>query len=83
MAIKTHLADSDSPLKEGTKLLAKCGAIVPDAAFVYEWNDDVLNWPDFFRSVCIRCQKQCASVTLKRYIYGLRSGEESKQTKSL
>jgi hypothetical protein len=84
MAIKTHLADSEVPLKEGSKLLAICGALVPDAAFVFMWDETGIKNSDFTvmlgrLGMCGHCAKRQAT---QRYIYGIRSGEEQKQTEA-
>ena len=80
MAIKTHLADSAEPLKEGVSLTAICGAVVPDAAFVFMW-DDVVDI-DLLLASLKGCCRQCTREFPNRtgcYLYGIRSGEENKQ----
>jgi hypothetical protein len=81
MAIKTHLADSAEPLKEGSKLLAICGAIIPDAAFVFMWDDaEVMTSISGFLRLSASCRKCKLLPKTGRYQYGICSGEERKQS---
>lgn len=76
--MKTHLHDSDVPAIEGAKLLAICGAIVPDSVFVAQ-SDDGASAESVVQSCsCYRCQKQASRLTLK-YLYLAVAGEEAKQ----
>ena len=76
VAIKTHLADSQEPLKEGTSLRAVCGVTVPDATFLFMWDEQGESL-DVSR---LKCCGKCKAGSLRaRYIYGIRSGEDSKQ----
>ena len=83
MAIKTHLANSLEPLKEGTLLPALCGAEVPDAAFIFSWEPE--QFGEELQSdlkVCRTCRKRLVDgqcLPIHSYLYGIRSGEESKQ----
>lgn len=78
--IKTHLADSDSPLKEGSKLLAICGAFIPDAAFLIEWDENfrgaLTETINRMSGLCSKCRKQYPSLQ-GRYVYGIYCGEEA------
>lgn len=82
--MKTHLADSSVPLKEGSELTAICGAVIKDAAFVFMWDDLTVNVRAFsgvtwVKGLCSQCKK----IQVKqRYIYGIASGEEMKQRRA-
>jgi hypothetical protein len=80
MSVKTHLADSEVPLKEGSKLLAICGAIVPDAAFVFMWDETAngVRASDIEMSGLLSQCSRCKKIRLtQRYLYGIVSGQES------
>lgn len=83
MAIKTHLANSLEPLKEGAILNALCGTDVPDAAFVFSWEPE--EFGDQLQSdlkVCRTCRKRLVDgqcLPMHSYLYGIRSGEEARR----
>jgi hypothetical protein len=85
MAIKTPLKESDEPLKEGQNYFAACGDVVPQAAFVMEFDCSQVGFPAINGelrglSLCVTCRK--VQLT-RRYLYALRSGDEAKQTEAV
>jgi hypothetical protein len=77
---KFHLCDSTEPLKEGSKLLSLCGIIVPDAVFVVMWDEKELQ--DVAPGLSGSCRHCFAAYTggdERRYVYGIRPGEEARQ----
>lgn len=74
--MKAHLADSNTPLKEGSDILANCGAQVPNGRFVFLWNND--EYPEFLSVSMTRICHKCAELELeKKYVYGVVSGQEA------
>lgn len=84
---KTHLCNSDEPLKEGETLLAICGQEVPRSRFVFRWDDyetfagiPVTNFSCLLASstaLAIGMCRNCREHDLtKRYIYGVRTRED-------
>ena len=79
--MKAHLLDSLDPLKEGSDLLANCLTPVPNAQFVFLWDND--NYPEFLSVSMTRICRQCAQSALKgRYVYGIVPGAEIGQTEA-
>lgn len=81
--MKTHLADSSVPLKEGSELTAICGAVIKDAAFVFMWDDaEILTSISGYLRLSASCRKCKATPKSGRYIYGIVHGEEMKQRRA-
>lgn len=86
--MKTHLADSSAPLKEGSELTAICGAVIANAVFVFMWDGDIVggNGTEVAAAIssaigmCRKCVK--TEKELDRYIYGICAGEEMKQRRA-
>jgi hypothetical protein len=75
MKLQPHFCDSDEPLKEGFDIIANCGALVPNAEFVFLWNND--EFPEFLSVSMTRICRTCAQLELeKRYVYGIIAAQE-------
>jgi hypothetical protein len=76
VAIKTHLKQPDEPLKEGQNYFSLCGDVVPQAAFVFMWDEiamGAMGGLDMSLRLCRRCREM---ELTKRYIYGIRAAGE-------
>lgn len=78
--MKTHLLDSSDPIIEGQTQTAICGASVPNAKFVFMWDEieagSLITSATFALRICRKCTE---TPFEKRYIYGIANGEEMKQ----
>ena len=75
--MKAHLLDTPDPVKEGSDLLANCLTKIPNAKFVFLWDNE--NYPEFLSVSMTRVCKVCAQSALKgRYVYGVVPGQELK-----
>ena len=73
--MKAHLADADSPLKEGSDVIANCGVIVKNVHFVFLWDNE--NFPEFLSVSMTRICRKCAHLELeKKYVYGIVCAQE-------
>ena len=76
--MKTHLANSSEPLKEGTKILAICGAFVPNAKFVFMWDETQMGAPvtldEYTMLICRTC---CKTELSEAYTYGIREPKKA------
>lgn len=74
--MKAHLRDSDLPIKEGTTVIANCGAEIPQTRFVFFWDASEkleFSWSSF-RGCCRKCMDGPVN---HRYVYGCVPGQES------
>jgi len=81
--MKAHLLDSDEPLKEGTKVVAKCGAEIPNIAFVYFFDSTRDEHGSFKYAInslttCMNCIARVFERPSKRYVYGLAQAQEAR-----
>lgn len=72
--MKTHLLDSDLPIREGENQTAICGTLVQQAAFPAQSEGDDAATSVFHMASCYRCKKRAALMTHK-YLYLLADGE--------
>lgn len=75
--MKAHLKDSENSIKEGSTVVANCGLEIPNALFVFIWDDaghdvTVFDNPENLRGIC----KNCKVPWEKRMRYGLVNGQE-------
>lgn len=73
--IRAHLLDVAEPIKEGTNLLANCLTPVPNARFVFLWDNE--HYPEFLSVPMSRICRECAKSELKgKYVYGIVNGQQ-------
>lgn len=75
---KFHLAQSDTPIPEGTNITALCEKEIPKAAFVFFFDTSFGAATPVMNSIsaCRRCRDRQTGL---RYLYGIVEGEALKQ----
>jgi hypothetical protein len=74
--IRAHLLDTQEPVKEGSNLLANCLTPVPNARFVFLWDNE--HYPEFLSVSMSRICRECAKSELRgRYVYGIVNGQQT------
>lgn len=76
--MKVHFLDVEDPdLKEGSDLVANCGALIKKAAFAMKFDFDLGDIVDWNRTlVCETCLELEPDNRSIRFIYGLVSGKD-------
>ena len=76
--MKAHLKDSSDPIRQGLNVTANCGKEIPNAYFVFIWDDagldvTVFDQPASLRGIC----KDCKIPWETRMRYGILPGQEA------
>lgn len=75
--MKAHLISSDVPLIEAQSLLALCKTEVPNARFVFMWDEQEMGAAPYYRSgICKKCIDLQICANFARYIYGIATFRE-------
>lgn len=75
--MKAHLISSNEPLPEGEDRTAACGADVPKAVFLFQWDFAVDDSIDVWSTWC-GCRRCLGDPLDGRYLYVILPGQESR-----
>lgn len=74
--MKAHLKTSAVPIADNVAIVAECGESVPNAKFVFMWDEvELCETPYLPRNVCRKC---LGVVGFNGYLYGIVNGQEAK-----
>lgn len=81
--MKSHLLDSEEPLREGLPYVAVCGLEVKDAVFPFIFDADMVGQRAYEAMNKLQICSDCLKQTWEgRYLYGLLPGQAMKETEA-